>query len=129
MTAQFASGQKDVAQIVPRTNLRRFIDSPPSPQGVVLFNPWLEVALKATQLCVDAQSVVALRMIRLAAGGARAQGEAQRMVVEKVAAIAEAQAAAITAALNGHQDHVIVTKTLGAFDRRVRANKRRLSRS
>jgi hypothetical protein len=93
-----------------------------------LFNPWLEVALKATQLCVDAQSVMALRMIRLAAGGARAQGEAQRMVVEKVAAIAEAQAAAITAALNGHQDHVIVTKTLGAFDRRVRANKRRLSR-
>jgi hypothetical protein len=93
-----------------------------------LLNPWFEVALKATQLCVDAQSVMALRMMRLAAGGARAQGEAQRMVVEKIAAIAEAQAAAISAALDGHQDHVIVSKTLGAFDKRVRANKRRLSR-
>jgi hypothetical protein len=94
-----------------------------------LFNPWFEVALKATQLCVDAQSVMTLRMIRLAAGGARAQGEAQRMVVEKIAAMAEAHAAAISAVLNGHQDHVVVTKTLSAFDKRVRANKRRLSRT
>ena len=39
------------------------------------------------------------------------------------------QAAAISAVLEGHQDHVIVSKTLGAFDKRVRANKRRLSRS
>jgi hypothetical protein len=51
------------------------------------------------------------------------------MVVEKIAAIAEAQAAAISAVLEGHQDHVIVSKTLGAFDKRVRANKRRLSQS
>jgi hypothetical protein len=77
---------------------------------------------------MDAQSVMALRMIRLAAGGSRAQGEAQRMIFEKIAAVAEAQAAAVTAVLDGHHDHVIVTKTLSAFDRRVRANKRRLSR-
>jgi hypothetical protein len=93
-----------------------------------VFNPWLDVAFKAIQLGFDAQSVIALRMIRLAAGGARAQGEAQRMVIEKVAAIAEAQTAAVLAMLNGHEDHVIVAKTLGAFDQRVRANKRRLSR-
>jgi hypothetical protein len=93
-----------------------------------LFNPWLDVTLKAIQLGVDAQSVMMLRMIRLAAGGARAQSEAQRMVLEKIAAIAEAQTAAAAAILDGHEDHVIVTKTLGAFNKHVRANKRRLSR-
>jgi hypothetical protein len=93
-----------------------------------VFNPWLDVALKAFQLGVDAQSVIALRMIRLAAGGARAQDEAQRMVIEKITAVADAQNAATSAILNGHQDHVVVAKTLGAFDKHVRANKRRLSR-
>jgi hypothetical protein len=93
-----------------------------------LFNPWLELTLKAIQLGIDAQSVIALRMIRLAAGGARAHSEAQRMVMEKFTAVAEAQTAAASAILNGHHDHVVVSKTLGAFDKRVRANKRRLSR-
>jgi hypothetical protein len=93
-----------------------------------VFNPWFDVALKAIQLGIDAQSVIALRMIRLAAGGARAQSEAQRMVLEKITAITEAQTAATSAILNGHDDHVIVGKTLGAFNKHVRANKRRLSR-
>jgi hypothetical protein len=93
-----------------------------------LFNPWFDVALKAFQLGVDAQSVIALRMIRLASGGAGAQNEAQRMVMEKITAVAEAQTAAATAILNGHEDHEVFSKTIGAFDRHVRANKRRLSR-
>jgi hypothetical protein len=93
-----------------------------------VFNPWFDVTLKAIQLGVEAQSVMALRMLRLAAGGARAQSEAQRMVFEKIAALAEAHTAATSAILNGHEDHVVVTKTLGAFKRRVSANRRRLSR-
>jgi hypothetical protein len=94
-----------------------------------VFNPWLDVALKAMQLGVDAQSVMALRMIRLAAGGAQAQSEAQRMVLEKIAAVAEVQTAIASAILDGHEDHVVASKALGAFDKRVRANKRRLSRT
>lgn len=93
-----------------------------------MFNPWLDIALKAFQLSVEAQSVIALRMIRLAAGGARAQSEAQRMVIEKIAAMAEAQTAAASAILNGHEDHVAASKALGAFSRHVRANQRRLTR-
>jgi hypothetical protein len=93
-----------------------------------VLNPWLDVALKAIQLGVEAQSVIALRMMRLAAGGSRAQSELHRMMTEKIAAIAEAQTAAASALLNGHQDHVAATKALGAFEKRVRANKRRLSR-
>src|SRR5262245_19221495 len=42
-----------------------------------------------------------MRLMRLAVGGALAQREAQRMVAEKIAASAEAQAAAITKMLMG----------------------------
>jgi hypothetical protein len=93
-----------------------------------LFNPWFDVALKAIQLGVEAQSVIALRMARLAAGGALAQSEAQRMVMEKFAAVAEVQTAVAAGFLNGHEDHVVAGKALGAFKKRVRANQRRLSR-
>ena len=43
------------------------------------------------QLSFDAQSVIALRMMRLASGGAKTKAEMNRMVIEKTAAIAEAQ--------------------------------------
>ena len=47
-----------------------------------MFNPWLDLSFKAFQLGLETQSVVALRMMRLASGGARAQTEARRMVSE-----------------------------------------------
>lgn len=97
--------------------------------GAPLFNPWLDVAFKAIQLGVEAQSVIALRMIRLAAGGAIAQSEVQRMVLEKIAAVAEVQTAVTAGILNGHEDHVVASNALGAFKKHVRANRRRLSRS
>jgi len=53
-----------------------------------VYNPWLAFTFKVFQLGLDAQSVIALRMGRLAAGGARSQAEASRMVVEKTAAFA-----------------------------------------
>jgi hypothetical protein len=39
-------------------------------------------------MCWDAQTVVFLRSLRMAQGGARAEAEAQRMITEKVAALA-----------------------------------------
>lgn len=80
------------------------------------------------QLGLEAQQVIALRMLRLAAGGARGQGEARRMVAEKIAAGAEAQATAVSAIMTGRGDTVVVGKVLRVVKRRVRANKRRLSR-
>jgi uncharacterized RmlC-like cupin family protein len=93
-----------------------------------MFNPWLSLSFKAFQLAVEAQSVIALRMLRLAAGGANAQAEANRMVTEKILAAAEAQTAAAVAAMQGSKTHVVAGKAVNAYGKRVRANKRRLSR-
>ena len=80
------------------------------------------------QLGFDAQSVIALRMMRLASGGAKTKAEMSRMVIEKGAAIAEAQVAATSAVMVGRKDHVAAGKALNVFRKRVKANKRRLSR-
>ena len=91
-----------------------------------MFNPWLTLGLKTIQMGVEVQSVIALRMLRLAAGGALMEAEATRMITEKPAA--EAQAVAAVAAMKGHPQRVVAGKTLKVFKKRVRANKRRLSR-
>jgi hypothetical protein len=93
-----------------------------------MFNPWLSFGLKAWQVGLEAQSVIALRMLRLAAGGARAETEASRMVTEKILAAGEAQMSAAAAAVRGHKKHVVAGKALSAYRKRVRANRRRLSR-
>jgi hypothetical protein len=92
-----------------------------------MFDPWVTLSLRVFQLGIEAQSVIALRMLRLASGDVRGQDELNRMVVEKMAAIAEAQMAAATAIMNGHKDHVVARKALTVFRKRVRDNKRRLS--
>jgi len=93
------------------------------------FNPWVVLTMRAFQLSIEAQNVIALRMLRLASGDARGQAELNRMVIEKIAAAAEAQVAAVAALLNGHKDHVIAGKALTVYKKRVRANRRRLSQS
>ena len=93
-----------------------------------MFNPWLELSLKAVQMGMEAQSVIALRMLRLATGGARMEAEASRMVTDKVAAAAETQAVAAVSALSGRSPHVVVTKAPRVVKKRVRGNKRRRSR-
>ena len=93
-----------------------------------MLNPWIWLGMKAWQIGFEAQSVVALRMLRLAAGGARAQAEASRMVTEKILAAGEAQAAAATATMRGDKKHVVAGKALNIYGKRVRANRRRLSR-
>jgi len=93
-----------------------------------MFNPWLDLSFKAFHLGIEAQSVVARRMLRLASGGARAEAEAHRMVSEKAVAAIEAQAVTTAAALAGHKGHVVAGKALRVLRKRVRANKRRLSR-
>jgi len=90
-----------------------------------MFNPWLSIGLKAWQTALEAQSVMALRM---AAGGARAEAEASRMVTEKIVAAGEAQATTVAAAMRGLKKHVVAGKALNVYRKRVRANRRRLSR-
>jgi len=79
-------------------------------------------------MCWEAQAVILLRTMRIAKGGARAEAETQRMITEKVAALAEAQIAATAATLKGSKKHRVAKKTLAVYTRRVRRNRRRLSK-
>jgi hypothetical protein len=93
-----------------------------------MFNPWFTLSLKTVQMGMEAQSVIALRMLRMAAGGARAEAEVGRMVSEKVVAAGEAQVAVAAATLRGHKKHAVAGKVLNTYRKRVTANRRRLSR-
>ncbi|HEU4662183.1 MAG TPA: hypothetical protein VFS63_16140 [Pseudolabrys sp.] len=77
---------------------------------------WLSVAA----LALEANHVIALRLMKLARGGRNARAEASRMASEKVG---EAMAASVTLATGG-----TVAKVIRHYRKRVRANARRLSR-
>jgi len=74
----------------------------------------------ATMLSLEAQQVIALRMMKFAIGGRQAQTEAGRMVTEKVSA----SMAAAAMMLRGGTPQAVVAQVR----RRVRSNSRRLSR-
>jgi hypothetical protein len=85
-----------------------------------VFSTWMKFSLDAARLGYEMQTVMALRMLKLARGGKAAEREARRMVTEKGVAFAEAAA---TLGLGGSMNKVV---------RRVRSrvsrNQRRLSR-
>jgi hypothetical protein len=85
-----------------------------------MFDSLFRLGLDAAMLGLEAQSVVGLRLLRLAGGGAVAQAEAQRMVAEKGAAFLEA---ATTLATGGSAEKVI-----RRYRTHVRNNQRRLTR-
>lgn len=87
-----------------------------------IMNAWFEAA----RFVADSQSVVTLRLMRIAEGGPHATTEATRMVSEKVAAFAEAQGAVFSALATGGSFHSAATKAYAPYRRAVRANRRRL---
>lgn len=84
--------------------------------------------LDLMQLGAEASGVMALRMMKLAAGGAAAAAEAELMVTEKVRAAAEVQARAWSSAMSG-APHMAPTRAVAHYRSKVRANRRRLSRA
>ena len=93
-----------------------------------MFNPWLALTFKTIQLGIEAQSVIALRLMRFAVGGgARGQDEARRIVVEKIAAVLAAQTAAASVIMTARKHTVVASKVVRDFKKRVHANRRRLS--
>jgi hypothetical protein len=92
------------------------------------WNWWFALSAQAARMCWDAQAVMLLRSMRIAQGGARAEAEAQRMITEKVAALAEAQLATAAALLKGNKKRQVAKKALTAYTKRVRRNRRRLSK-
>ena len=92
-----------------------------------MLNLW-HAYIRAAQVGWDANVVVAMRLMRLAVGGALAQREAQRMIAEKVTAIAEAQATAVTKMIMGGGMAAATKSASAVYSRKVRANRRRLTR-
>jgi hypothetical protein len=90
-------------------------------------NPWFKAGLDAMALGLEASTVIGLRTMRIAAGGAAADAEAKRMVAEKVDAALALHALALTGGL-GWSAPRITSKTIAHYRRRVRANRRRLTK-
>lgn len=88
---------------------------------------WFDLAADSWRLGLEAQTVVGLRLAKLATGDAAAAAEAQRMVAEKMLAAAEAQVRAMGDAFAG-QGRQTPKRTLALYRRKVRANRKRLSR-
>ncbi|MET0273316.1 MAG: hypothetical protein ABW360_10020 [Phenylobacterium sp.] len=90
-------------------------------------NPWVRLAFDSFALGAEAQGVVALRMLKLAGGGAAAAVETQLMISEKLKAAAEVQAQVMTSLLTG-SGHLAPQRAVSQYRRTVRANRRRLTR-
>ena len=71
-------------------------------------------------LAAESQQVIALRLMKLAAGGAQAQAETQLMLSEKMTAATEAGAKLMA---GGSSDSVV-----SDYRRKVRANIKRLTK-
>ena len=86
-----------------------------------MFKDWFELMQTMAETNFAAQRVIGLRMMRLAGGGPGGMREAQRMVMEKLVASAEANALLLSgASLNTVTKH---------YRTAVRANERRLNKS
>jgi hypothetical protein len=92
-----------------------------------VFNPWLAY-FQLAQAAWDANVIIAMRLTRLASGGALAQREAQRMVMEKGFTFAEAQMAAATKMMRGAGIAGATKSASDIYRRKLRSNRRRLVR-
>jgi hypothetical protein len=91
-------------------------------------NPWLRLTMDTWSLGFEASSVIGLRVMKMAAGGAAAQAELGRMLAEKVDAGIALQTLALTGGL-GVTPHGAAARTVAHYRRKVRANARRLAKA
>ena len=89
---------------------------------------WWHLAFETSQMAFEAQEVVALRLTKIGRGDAAASEEAQQMVIEKTLAIGEAWMAAAGAVASNASPQSVAAAFLRPYRKRVRANRRRLSR-
>jgi hypothetical protein len=91
---------------------------------LTLWHSWIN----ASRLALDMQCVIGLRMMRMASGGPLATAEAQRMIAEKVGALAAARVGGALALASGKSAGIAAKRAMAPVRRRVHANRRRLSR-
>lgn len=90
---------------------------------------FLDSWIEAIRFACEAQSVITLRLARIAEGGPRAAAETRRMIVEKADALADAEVAALNALAHGDGLLIAAERAYGPVRRRVHANSRRLLRA
>ena len=89
------------------------------------FNAWVE----SMRFAWEVQGVVAMRLVRLAQGGAQADAEAQLMIAEKIEAFADAEIAIAQALAEGEDFIVAAERGYAPLRRCVAANSHRLALS
>src|ERR1700704_4562548 len=92
-----------------------------------MINPWFALGLQTAWLAREAPTVVALRMVRLAAGGVPSESKARLPVSKKMDVLAEAGAAAATFAVSGGSGHKVAKEVPNVYKKRVGQNRRRQS--
>jgi len=95
-----------------------------------LFSPFdvLRPVFEASQMMVEAQQVIALRMAGMAGVWSMGPGENQRMVDEKVAAMTLSARAVFAAGMAGKSPGAVALAGIRPLRRRTRANVSRLSK-
>jgi hypothetical protein len=82
-------------------------------------------AINVVKLSAFAPMVIALRIVKIAAGGAAGKSESRRLVPEKMKAASDATLDAAKTVLRGHPGRV-PGRTLALYQKRVAANFKRL---
>lgn len=83
--------------------------------------------IEAFQFAFQVQSVMALRLLRISAGGSEAAVETQRMIAEKAEAVWRSQLAAGLAIASGRGSEAVAAAAFRPYRRAVKANHRRLT--
>ena len=91
------------------------------------FGPWFKLGMDMWMLGAESSSVVALRTLKLAGSGTAANVEAELMISEKMAAVIALSQQAMLGQLGATMPG-IGSKAVVSYRRKVRANRRRLSR-
>lgn len=89
---------------------------------------WLDLTADVARLCLEAQTVVGLRLLGAVGGQIDVRQECVLMVVEKGKASWDTQALIADCVVAG-EAHLVPTRVVALYRRRVRANAWRLSRS
>jgi hypothetical protein len=84
--------------------------------------------MKTAQMLVEAQTVIAIRLLGMAGILPAARGENLRMVTEKQQAFAKSWIGAANAMMTGQGTQVAYAEALAPIGRETRANSRRLTR-
>jgi hypothetical protein len=91
-------------------------------------NPLALLSLQSqiTELMLNTQTVMTLRILGMSGAIPARRGENNRMVAEKAPALAKAYAAATKAAMSGSTPDQIMSAAMVPLSKKVRANRKRL---